>query len=419
MAVADVGAGSIPTAQPVDSDHDVERTETVELTVLMPCLNEAETVATCVRSARRFLDEHGLRGEVLIADNGSTDGSQRLAEQAGARVLTVRERGYGNALINGIAAARGTFVVAGDADDSYDFQALGPFLDELRAGADLVMGDRFAGGIAPGAMPALHRYLGNPVLSAIGRLLFHSPVRDFHCGLRGMRRSAMLALDLQAPGMEFASEMVVRATLAGLRVTQVPTTLRPDGRSRPPHLQSWSDGWRHLRFLLLYSPRWLFLIPGLTAMLLGLVFGGLIVAAPLRIAGVSLDVASLVIASAMVVTGFQAVQFAVFSKASAMSKGYLPPDPRIVRLMRVVTLGRALLAGGALALAGLVGLFISLRYWQSRGYGTLDPEHVLRLVIPSATALMLGSQTILGGAFLSILGISPGRSPRPPDADAT
>jgi hypothetical protein len=202
-------------------------------------------------------------------------------------------------------------------------------------------------------------------------------------------------------------------------VTQVPTTLRPDGRSRPPHLQSWSDGWRHLRFLLLYSPRWLFLIPGLTAMLLGLVFGGLIVAAPLRIAGVSLDVASLVIASAMVVTGFQAVQFAVFSKASAMSKGYLPPDLRIVRLMRVVTLGRALLAGGALALAGLVGLFISLRYWQSRGYGTLDPEHVLRLVIPSATALMLGSQTILGGAFLSILGISPGRSPRPPDADAT
>jgi hypothetical protein len=419
MAVADVGAGSIPTAQPVESDGNVERTETVELTVLMPCLNEAETVATCVRSARRFLDENGLRGEVLIADNGSTDGSQRLAEQAGARVLTVRERGYGNALIGGIAAARGTYVVAGDADDSYDFQALGPFLDQLRAGADLVMGDRFAGGIAPGAMPTLHRYLGNPVLSAIGRLLFHSPVRDFHCGLRGMRRSSMLALDLQAPGMEFASEMVVRATLAGFRVTQVPTTLRPDGRSRPPHLQSWSDGWRHLRFLLLYSPRWLFLIPGLTAMLLGLVFGGLIVAAPLRIAGVSLDVASLVIASAMVVTGFQAVQFAVFSKASAMSKGYLPPDLRIVRLMRVVTLGRALLAGGILALAGLVGLFISLRYWQSRGYGALDPEHVLRLVIPSATALMLGSQTILGGAFLSILGISPGRSPRPPDADAT
>jgi len=384
--------------------------EACELTILMPCLDEAETVATCVRKARGFLDRHAVAGEVLVADNGSTDGSQQLSEQAGARVVAVAERGYGNALLTGIAAARGRYVIAGDADDSYDFSALGPFLEQLRAGADLVMGDRFRGGISPGAMPALHRYLGNPVLSAIGRTLFASPVRDFHCGLRGVRRSAALALDLQAPGMEFASEMVVKATLARLRVAQVPTTLKPDGRSRPPHLRSWSDGWRHLRFLLLFSPRWLFLIPGLTAMVVGLLFGVLIVAAPLRIAGVTLDVASLVFAAALVVIGFQAVQFAVFTKASATAKGYLTPDPRVLRLMRIATLERSLLVGGVLALAGLVGVVASLGYWHSRGYGELDPQRVLRLVIPSATALILGSQTALGGMFLSILGIATRRS---------
>jgi len=377
-----------------------------ELTILMPCLDEAETVATCVEKARGFLAGHGVSGEVLVADNGSTDGSQELSERAGARVVSVAERGYGNALRAGIEAARGRYVIAGDADDSYDFSALDAFLAELRGGADLVMGDRFRGGISPGAMPPLHRYLGNPVLSAVGRLLFRSPVRDFHCGLRGVRRSAALALDLQAPGMEFASEMVVKATLARLRVAQVPTTLRPDGRTRSPHLRSWSDGWRHLRFLLLFSPRWLFLIPGLAAMLIGAVVGMLIVLAPLRVAGVTLDVASLVLAAAMVVIGFQAVLFAVFTKASATAKGYLPPDPRVIRLMQVATLERSLLVGGALALAGLGGVVASLGYWHARGYGQLDPQRVLRLVIPSATALIVGSQAALGGMFLSILGIS-------------
>ncbi len=392
------------------SNADGEAAGGCELTILMPCLDEAETVATCVRKARGFLDSRGVSGEVLVADNGSTDGSQLLSERAGARVVSVAERGYGNALRTGIESAGGRYVIAGDADDSYDFSALDAFLDELRGGADLVMGDRFRGGISPGAMPALHRYLGNPVLSAVGRLLFRTPVRDFHCGLRGVRRSAALALDLQAPGMEFASEMVVKATLAQLLVAQVPTTLQPDGRSRPPHLRSWSDGWRHLRFLLLFSPRWLFLIPGLVAMVFGAVVGVLIVLAPLRVAGVTLDVASLVLAAALVVIGFQAVLFAVFTKASATAKGYLPPDPRVIRLMQVATLERSLLVGGALALAGLAGVVASLGYWHSRGYGQLDPQRVLRLVIPSATALIVGSQAALGGMFLSILGIATRRT---------
>src|ERR1017187_9439324 len=266
------------------ADRDVEVAErAVEVTVLMPCLDEAETVATCVDKAVAFLVDHDIDGEVVVADNGSTDGSQQAAEAAGARVVSIPERGYGSALLGGIRAARGKYVIMGDADDSYDFTALMPFLDRLRAGADLVMGNRFQGGIAPGAMPALHRYLGNPVLSFTGRLFFRSKIGDFHCGLRGFRRDSVLALGLQASGMEFASEMVVKATLAGQRVEEVPTTLSPDGRSRPPHLRSWRDGWRHLRFLLLFSPRWLFLIPGAALFALGLVIGVAVTLAPLRL----------------------------------------------------------------------------------------------------------------------------------------
>ncbi|MFC4534199.1 glycosyltransferase family 2 protein [Sphaerisporangium dianthi] len=371
----------------------------------MPCLNEAETVETCVRKAVACMAEHGIEGEVVIADNGSTDGSQQLARDAGARVVHVDAKGYGNALIGGIRAARGRYVIMGDADDSYDFTALLPFVEELRAGADLVMGNRFRGGIAPGAMPPLHRYLGNPVLSFIGRLFFPSAIRDFHCGLRGFRRDSILKLGLQTGGMEFASEMVVKATLQGLAVREVPTTLSPDGRSRPPHLRSWRDGWRHLRFLLLYSPRWLFFIPGLVLMAIGLTVGTALTFGPVYIGKLAFDIDTLVGASAGVVIGFQAVLFALFTKVYAAEEGFLPEDRRIARLVDVVTLEKGLVAGGLLALAGLGGLVASLAHWQVRNFGALIPAESLRLVVPSATALIMSFQTIFASLFISILGI--------------
>ncbi len=299
----------------------------MELTIVMPCLNEAETVATCVHKAVGFLAESGIDGEVVVADNGSTDGSQRLATDAGARVVPIAEKGYGNALMGGIAAARGTYVIMGDADDSYDFTSLMPFVTELRKGKDLVMGNRFKGGIDPGAMPKLHKYLGNPVLSFIGRLFFPSAIGDFHCGLRGFSRESALRLNLQATGMEFASEMVVKATLWGQDISEVPTTLKKDGRSRPPHLRSWRDGWRHLRFLLLFSPRWLFFLPGAFLFLLGLVAGAVVEAGPVSIGNVTFDVDTLVAASAMVVIGFQATLFWMFTRVYAGAEGFLPSEP--------------------------------------------------------------------------------------------
>ncbi|MDH2428713.1 glycosyltransferase [Sphaerisporangium sp. TRM90804] len=377
----------------------------MELTVVMPCLNEAETVETCIRKALACMDEHGIDGEVVIADNGSTDGSQQLARDAGARVVHVDAKGYGNALIGGIRAARGRYVIMGDADDSYDFTALMPFVEELRSGADLVMGNRFRGGIAPGAMPPLHRYLGNPVLSFIGRLFFPSAIRDFHCGLRGFRRDSIIKLGLQTGGMEFASEMVVKSTLQGLDVREVATTLSPDGRTRPPHLRSWRDGWRHLRFLMLYSPRWLFLIPGMAIMLVGLVAGTALTFGPVYIGKLAFDVDTLVGASAMVVIGFQAVLFALFTKVYAAEEGFLPEDRRIKRLVDIVTLEKGLIAGAALALAGVVGLVASLAHWQVRNFGPLIPAESLRLVVPSATALIISFQTIFASLFISILGI--------------
>jgi Glycosyl transferase family 2 len=377
----------------------------VELTVVMPCLNEAETVATCVRKAVKFIADSGISGEVVVADNGSTDGSQQLAEDAGARVVPVADKGYGIALMAGILAARGEYVIMGDADDSYDFTSLMPFIEQLRGGADLVMGNRFKGGIEPGAMPPLHRYLGNPVLSFVGRLFFRSKIGDFHCGLRGFRKDSAISLGLQATGMEFASEMVVKATLARQRITEVPTTLKKDGRSRPPHLRSWRDGWRHLRFLLLFSPRWLFFMPGLIVGGAGLVIGAAVAAGPVKIGSVTFDVDTLVAASAMVVIGFQAVLFWLFTQVYAGSEGFLPEEPKVQRLLEKLSLERGLLIGAAIGVAGLVGLIFSLTYWHANKFGQLNYEHALRLVIPSATALVLSCQLVLGTFFLSILGI--------------
>jgi glycosyltransferase involved in cell wall biosynthesis len=387
--------------QAILTDSDEAADVAIELTILLPCLNEAETIAICVQKAVSFLLLHNVDGEVLVADNGSTDGSPALAEAAGARVVPVPERGYGSALMAGIMAARGRFVIMGDADDSYDLTALMPFLKQLRAGADLVMGNRFRGGIAPGAMPPLHRYLGNPMLSFIGRLFFRSKIRDFHCGLRGFNRSRIIQVGLQATGMEFASEMVVKATLAGYRVEEVPTTLSPDGRSRRPHLRSWRDGWRHLRFLLLFSPRWLFFYPGLAMMLIGAAGGVTILTGPILFGGVKLYLATLAVACALVVIGFQALLFAIFTAVYGTNEGFLPPSNTVARFLRSWTLERGLVAAAVLGLTGLGGGIAALLIWADSNSHT----NILHLVLPSLTALMISCQLLFSAFFISILGV--------------
>jgi len=382
-----------------------------ELTILMPCLNEAETVATCVRKAVAFLTNHCIDGEVVVADNGSTDNSRSLAFAAGARIVEVTERGYGAALLGGIIEARGKYIIMGDADDSYDFSALMPFVERLRAGADLVMGNRFQGGIAPGAMPALHRYLGNPVLSFIGRLFFKIKVGDFHCGLRGFRRDTVLSVGLQTPGMEFASEMVVRATLAGHWVEEVPTTLSPDGRNRAPHLRSWRDGWRHLRFLLLFSPRWLFLFPGSALLLLGLILTAAVLPAPFKVGKIELDVNTLVISCAMIVIGFQAILCALLAQEHGVAEGFLPQDPRLARLLAGWTLERGLRVGSLLACAGLAGIVVAFIRWQAAKFGHIDYDTSLRVVVPAVTALIGSFQIVLGTFVFHVLRIRQKPSP--------
>src|SRR6266498_5009319 len=334
---------------------DSQAENALELSIVMPCLNEAETLGTCIRKARQWLLKNNVAGEIIVADNGSTDGSQTIASVMGARVIDVTAKGYGSALMGGINAARGKYVVMGDADNSYNFSNLGPFLEKMREGYELVMGNRFAGGIQPGAMKGLHRYLGNPVLTGIGRLLFKSPCRDFHCGLRGFSKAAAMKLDLRTTGMEFASEMVVKATLNKLRITEVPTTLFPDGRSRPPHLRSWRDGWRHLRFLLLYSPRWLFFYPGALLMLLGMATGILLLPGERVVAGIHFDIHTLLFAAVAVILGFQAVNFVLFTKVFAIIEGLLPEDGRLSRAMRILSLEGGLMLGALLLLDGIAG----------------------------------------------------------------
>jgi glycosyltransferase involved in cell wall biosynthesis len=377
----------------------------LELSIVMPCLNEAETVASCIEEARSFLTRGDVTGEIVIADNGSTDGSAEIAAACGARVVDVPVPGYGAALRAGIATARGRYVVMGDADASYDFAHLEGFLDRLRRGDDLVVGNRFLGGIQPGAMPALHRYLGNPVLSFLGRLFYRSPIGDFHCGLRAFDRAAIVGLGLRTTGMEFASEMIVKASLNGLTVSEVPTTLRPDGRSGPAHLRSWRDGWRHLRFLLLYSPRWLFLYPGIAATLLGLLVMAWLLPGPRVVGRVVLDAQTLLYAGAAVVLGYEAVLFAVFSKIFGVTTGLLPSNPRLDRVLRRVTLETGLLAGAALAVAGLAGTGIAVAQWGSRDFGPLDFSMSMRVVVPALVALMLGVQTVFASFLLSLLSV--------------
>ncbi|MGD1021987.1 MAG: glycosyltransferase [Candidatus Sulfotelmatobacter sp.] len=383
----------------------LKESETIEVSVVMPCLNEAETLETCIVKARRALQEVNISGEVVIADNGSSDGSVEIAERLGARIVNIRAKGYGNALMGGIAAARGKYVVMGDADDSYDFGHIPRFVERLRAGADLVMGNRFQGGIEPGAMPFLHKYLGNPVLSQVGKLLFKSPVGDFHCGLRGFTKVAFDRMGLQTTGMEFASEIVVKSSLLGLSIAEVPTTLSPDGRSRRPHLRTWRDGWRHLRFLLLFSPRWLFLYPGIALMFIGAVLGLWLLPAPRVVGSVTFDVHTLLYAAAFVLLGFQAIAFACFTKIFAISEGLLPPDPQLDKMFRYVTLELGLVVGGALSTLGLAISTYALRMWGVRHFGPLDISHMLRLVIPAVLCLILGVQTIFSSFFLSILGL--------------
>ena len=376
----------------------------VEVTVLMPCLNEAETLATCIGKAFLAFAQYDLVGEVIVADNGSTDGSQEIARSLGARVVDIPIKGYGSALQGGVEAARGTYVIMGDSDDSYDFSAIMPFVEKLREGFDLVMGNRFQGGIMPGAMPWKHRWLGNPVLSRVGRVFFKCPVGDFHCGLRGFRKSAFDEMQLQTTGMEFASEMVIKSTLLKHRIAEVPTILYKDGRSRPPHLRSWRDGWRHLRFMLLFNPRWLFLIPGGVLFALGLSTFLCLLVGPVRLGGVAFDINTLLFAGFVGLLGYQLIIFAIFTKIFAISEGLHPPRTHLYKsIFRGLTLEVGILAGLALIVGGLGVAGLAVSDWWAADFGELTPAVTMRRTIPAVVLLTLGVQTVFASFFLGVL----------------
>ena len=375
----------------------------MELTILMPCLNEARTLANCIRQAKSFIDRTGIKAEILISDNGSTDGSQELASGLGARIVHAQERGYGAALITGIHAAQGRFVIMGDGDDSYDFSQLDGFVAALRGGADLVMGNRFKGGIAPGAMPPLHRYLGNPVLSWVGRTFFRVKVGDFHCGLRGFSREAIAKLGLVSPGMEFATEMVAKAALAAYAISEVPTTLRPDGRDRPPHLRTWRDGWRHLLFMLLFTPRWLFLIPGILMMGVGLAGMGLLARGPQTLGPMGLDVHSILYFSAAVIIGAQLIQFALLVKWIAVIAGIVREPPWVARARRHTSIEFGLVVGALVFIAGIAWTLALVSSWRTTGFSALDPQSTMRSVIPAVTMMVIGLQASAGALLAGAL----------------
>jgi glycosyltransferase involved in cell wall biosynthesis len=392
-------------AQRAPKRQETSAGQTVEISIVMPCLNEAETLATCIQKAQRAIAKEGLAAEIIVADNGSTDGSQVIARELGARVVSVTRKGYGSALIGGIDAANGQYVIMGDADDSYDFTAIGPLIEKLREGYDLVMGNRFLGGIEAGAMPWSHRWVGNPVLTLISRIFFHTPVGDAHCGLRGFRKDAYERMRLRATGMEFASEMVIKASLKKMRIAEVPVTLRPDGRSRPPHLRTWRDGWRHLRFMLLFSPRWLFLYPGLALFAVGVLLSAILLGGPLYVAGLRLDIHTLLVAGFLALVGYQLVLFAVFTKIFAIRTGFHPPHPVLEAMFRYVTLEVGVAVGALMALTGMIALILAVASWGAVGFGSLDPSLTMREVIPAVVLLALGTQTVFASFFISILSI--------------
>ena len=382
--------------------------EPVELSIVLPCLNEAETLARCIESARSGIQRAGVRGEIIVADNGSTDGSQAIAEKSGARLVVVKEKGYGSALRGGIQAASGKWIIMGDADDSYDFSEADRFVKKFQEGFELVMGCRLpvgGGTIQPGAMPWKNRWIGNPILSSIGRLFFKCPAHDFHSGLRGFTKAAFEKMDLQTTGMEFASEIVIVSTLKKLKICEVPVTLRPDGRSRPPHLKPWRDGWRHLRFMLLFSPRWLFLFPGILLSLLGMIFAARLAIGDFQIGGIQFNVGTLSVACMTVIIGFQLMAFAFFTKVFAIAERLLPDDPKLSRMLKILTLEKGILLGLAVLLAGTALLARAIWIWKQAHYGLLDPSENLRRLIPAVTLMVLGVQGVFSSFFMSALGL--------------
>ncbi len=376
----------------------------MELTILMPCLNEAETIGACITKAKFFLEKNKVDGEVLISDNGSKDESVQIAESLGARVVHAPIRGYGGALIAGCQNAYGKYVIMGDADDSYDFENLMPFLMKLREGYDLVMGNRFLGGIEKGAMPWSHRYIGNPVLSFIGRLFFKSKIRDFHCGLRGYNRKRMLDLGLRTTGMEYASEMVVMSELAGYKIAEVPTTLKKDGRSRAPHLRSFHDGWRHLKFLFMYSPRWLFLYPGIFLIIVGVLGGIILSTGQFAIGAVVFSIHTLLYCMIAIILGVNIVYFYMFTKLYAEASNFIPHDAEIGRLASIGE-DKGVLSGFILAILGLIASLVSFSIWKKSGFSQMEPERLMRFVLPSATMLEVGVEMIFASFLMGILRI--------------
>lgn len=376
----------------------------MELTILMPCLNEAETIAICIEKAKSFLIANHVDGEILIADNGSDDDSVEIAKNMGVRVISVSEKGYGNALIAGCEAAQGEYVIMGDADDSYDFSNLMPFMENLRAGYELVMGNRFRGGIEKGAMPWLHKYIGNPVLSFVGRVFFGSRIGDFHCGLRGYRRESILKLGLKTAGMEYASEMVVMAELAGLRICEVPTVLKKDGRSRAPHLRSFRDGWRHLKFLLMYSPKWLFLYPGMILLAIGVVGGFFLSIGPIVIDGKVFSIHTLLFCMMAVIVGVNIIFFYIFTKLYAQRSRFIPKD-KALDWIENINMDKGILAGFVMAFVGFamsVGAFV---FWMKKDFGQMDPELLMRILLPAATLIEVGIELFFASFFVGILKI--------------
>lgn len=378
----------------------------MELTILMPCLNEAETIGSCIRKANDWISKNGVNAEVLISDNGSTDGSQKIATDLGARLIHAPDKGYGAALIFGILNAKGTYVIMGDSDDSYDFSSLSLFLEKLRQGYDLVMGNRFKGGIAKGAMPFIHRYFGTPLLSFMGRLFFKSPIHDIQCGLRGFKQDIVARLNLQTVGMEFASEMIVKASLFHLKIAEVPTTLAVDGRSRPPHLRTWHDGWRNLRFYLMHSPKWLFYIPGISLFFIGLILMLLTAVKPFEIIrGIYFDANTLIFGSVFLITGFSCITLGLFTRTYATEEGFLPKSKLDDRIEKFFKLEAGILTGIFIFICGVAGAFYSFYIWEQAKFGNLEYKKILRIVVPSATLILLGTQLLFSSFFLGILKI--------------